>query len=657
MSDPSQTPTATPWWSVRMRATGIIDGEPYHVSGAESLVSPDMIGQTLTGLIHRALSLGHTVEARQVRLSLDQLGADPAVIPALPADINECIDIDSAHHHFLDVLSRFVPNPEQVMRILTAGPTMRGAAMVEVGSGRRLETDPLRGVRVTRFGDLTESAPGTSLAHKRHHHEAVLLASKVAAAPGVLAELCISDDPHYTRGYVCADGVYTTVTNVKADGDPNGGRVILVDTSYADPAMITDWLENHPVLIGPATHSPSTHTTASWHDHIRSRLDSWRASGLERHPRTFSSSQVPDAVTTDGPALLFSSSDYLGMSTEPAVQEAMINVVSELGCSSGGSRLTTGTSVAHHHAEHEIATWLGYPQAVLMASGYQANVTTMQLVAGPDVTVVSDADNHASLIDGCRLARARTVVVPHADLDAIDHALDHVTTERAIVLTEGVYSMGGDVAPIADLVRIARRHGALTIVDDAHGIGTVGPTGRGVTEGLPQELRPDVLLGTASKALGVEGGFVCVYETLATLIRNCARGYVFSSAPSPAVVAAVAASVHQLRTDVSPVQRLQTTVARARRALFGAGLIPAPTANDLGPIIRVPVGPEDRAVAAQEELARRGLMVVAVRYPAVAKGDAILRICLTARHTDEHIRILVASLSEVLDSTLNDAPR
>ena len=189
MSDPSQTPTATPWWSVRMRATGIIDGEPYHVSGAESLVSPDMIGQTLTGLIHRALSPGHTVEARQVRLSLDQLDADPAVIPALPADINECIDIDSAHHHFLDVLSRFVPNPEEIMRILTAGPTMRGAAMVEVGSGRRLETDPLRGVRVTRFGDLTESSPGTSLAHKRHHHEAVLLASKVTAAPGVLAEL------------------------------------------------------------------------------------------------------------------------------------------------------------------------------------------------------------------------------------------------------------------------------------------------------------------------------------------------------------------------------------------------------------------------------------------------------------------------------------
>lgn len=210
--------------------------------------------------------------------------------------------------------------------------------------------------------------------------------------------------------------------------------------------------------------------------------------------------------------------------------------------------------------------------------------------------------------------------------------------------------MGGDVAPIADLARIARRHGALTIVDDAHGIGTVGPTGRGVTEGLPQELRPDILLGTASKALGVEGGFVCVCETLATLIRNCARGYVFSSAPSPAVVAAVAASVHQLRTDVSPVQRLQTTVARARRALFEAGLIPAPAANDLGPIIRVPVGPEDRAVVAQEELGRRGLMIGAIRYPAVPRGEAILRVCLTAAHTDAHIDALVDSLRDVLNT-------
>ena len=178
-----------------------------------------------------------------------------------------------------------------------------------------------------------------------------------------------------------------------------------------------------------------------------------------------------------------------------------------------------------------------------MASGYQANIATLQLLADPHVTVISDADNHASLIDGCRLARARTVVVPHADLDAIDTALDCVTTDRALVLTEGVYSMGGDVTPVADVVEIAHRHGALAVVDDAHGIGTVGPTGRGATEGLPPSQRPDVLLGTASKALGVEGGFACVDETLATLMRNCARWYVFSSAPSPVVAAGVAAAV------------------------------------------------------------------------------------------------------------------
>ncbi|MGK2351508.1 6-carboxyhexanoate--CoA ligase [Cutibacterium sp. V947] len=632
-----------------MRATGMLDDEPYHVSGAESLVSPDMIGQTVAGLTQRALLPGHTVTARQVRLSLDQLDVDPTVIPALPTDIEECPDVDSAHRHFRDVLSRFVPHPDETLRILTAGPTMRGAAMVEVGSGRRLEADPLRGVRVTRFGDLTESAPGRTLARKKHHHEAVLLASKVAAAPGVVAELCISDDLHYTRGYVCVDGVYTTVTNVKAEGDPNGGRVILVDTSCADPAMITNWLENHPVLVNAATHPCGTHTTTCWHDHVAGRLKAWRNAGLERRPRTFASPQLPDAVTTDGPALLFSSSDYLGMSTEPTVRQAMINAVGELGCSSGGSRLTTGTSVAHHHAEDEIATWLGYPRAVLMASGYQANLATLQLLAGPDVTVVSDADNHASLIDGCRLARARTVVVPHADLDAVDAALARATTDRALVLTEGVFSMSGDVIPVADMVKIAHRHGALAVVDDAHGIGTVGPTGRGVTEGLSRQLRPDVLLATASKALGVEGGFVCVDETLATLIRHCARGYVFSSAPSPAVAAAVTAAIRFLRTDSSRVQNLQGNVSRARRLLTRAGLITTSTANDVGPIIRIPVGPEDRAVSAQEELARRGLMIGAIRYPAVPRGEAILRVCVTAEHTDAHIDALVASLREVLD--------
>ncbi|EGL41963.1 6-carboxyhexanoate--CoA ligase, partial [Propionibacterium sp. 409-HC1] len=328
----SQNPTTVAWWSVRMRATGTLDDEPYHVSGAESLVAPGMIEQTVAGLTQRALAPGHTVKARQVRVSLDQLDVEPTIIPALPTELKECPDPVAARQYFVDVLSRFVPHPAEALRVLTEGPTMRGAAMVEAGTDRRLEADPLRGVRVTKFGDLTESAPGASLAHKKHHHEAVLLASKVAAAPGVLAEFCISDDPHYTRGYVCVDGVYTTVTNVKADGDPNGGRVILVDTARADPTTITTWLENHPVLIGPAT--ASSQKATSWHGHLCGRLNAWRAAGLERRPRTFCSAQDPDAVTTDGPALLFSSSDYLGLSTEPKVQQAMNNTVRRLGSSS-----------------------------------------------------------------------------------------------------------------------------------------------------------------------------------------------------------------------------------------------------------------------------------------------------------------------------------
>ncbi|MSS46120.1 aminotransferase class I/II-fold pyridoxal phosphate-dependent enzyme [Cutibacterium sp. WCA-380-WT-3A] len=634
-----------------MRASGTLGGEPYHVSGAESLVASAMVEQAIAGLTRRAFAPGHSVEPRHVRLSLDQIDAEPAVIPALPTHLKECPDPATARQHFLDVLSRFIPNPGDVLRILTDAPTMRGAALVEVGTGRRLEADPLRGVRVTRFGDLAEPTPG-SLAHKKHHYEAVLLASKVAAAPGVLAEFCMSDDPDYTRGYMCVDGIYTTVTNVKADGDRNGGRVILIDTASADPTITTEWLERQPVLIGPTADS---HETTSWRDHICQRLNAWRDAGLDRNPRIFCSPQSADAVTTEGPALLFSSSDYLGLSTEPRIQQAMITAAEKLGCSSGGSRLTTGTSVAHQQAEHEIASWLGYPQAVLMASGYQANLATLQLLASPDVTVISDADNHASLIDGCRLARARTVVVPHADLDAIEACLNRVTTDRALVLVEGVYSMGGDATDVAEVVKIAHRHGALAVIDDAHGIGTVGPTGRGVTEGLPPSQRPDIVLGTASKALGVEGGFVCVDETVAALIRNCARGYAFSSASSPAVAAAIAASVRYLRADTSKVQRLQTTVAQARCLLAEAGLIASPAANDLGPIIRVPVGSESRAVAAQDELARRGLIVGAIRYPAVARGRAILRICLTARHTEEHIRVLVSAIRDVLDGTVTNA--
>lgn len=386
--------------------------------------------------------------------------------------------------------------------------------------------------------------------------------------------------------------------------------------------------------------------TPSLEQAVQARLQQWDEDGLWRSPSVFASGQTPNAIVQQAgdycvrEAVLFSSSNYLGLAEHPDIAHAAKEAIDEYGVGSGGSRLTTGSGKLHIEAEAAVASFTGYPDAVLFASGYQANISTLQALASPELTIVSDARNHASIIDGCRLAKANgatVVVTPHRDVEAVDKALSTRTTEYALVVTDGLFSMDGVLAPLSDLYKVTDNHGAWLMVDDAHAFGTIGATGRGLPEHFG--IRPDIQLITASKALGAEGAFVAASEPVAQLLRQQARSFVFSTSPTPANCAAIIAGVNLLETNPNLVGGLQDNFSywHQRRG----------TLKPEGPIIPIHVGDESVAMEASAALLERGFIVPAIRWPTVPHGAAILRVTLMATHTKTQIDALCNELESL----------
>ena len=386
--------------------------------------------------------------------------------------------------------------------------------------------------------------------------------------------------------------------------------------------------------------------TPSLEQAVQARLQQWDEDGLWRSPSVFASGQTPNAIVQQAgdycvrEAVLFSSSNYLGLAEHPDIAHAAKEAIDEYGVGSGGSRLTTGSGKLHIEAEAAVASFTGYPDAVLFASGYQANISTLQALASPELTIVSDARNHASIIDGCRLAKANgatVVVTPHRDVEAVDKALSTRTTEYALVVTDGLFSMDGVLAPLSDLYKVTDNHGAWLMVDDAHAFGTIGATGRGLPEHFG--IRPDIQLITASKALGAEGALVATSGPVAQLLRQQARSFVFSTPPTPANCAAIIAGVNLLETNPNLVGGLQDNFSywHQRRG----------TLKPEGPIIPIHVGDESVAMEASAALLERGFIVPAIRWPTVPHGAAILRVTLMATHTKTQIDALCNELESL----------
>ncbi|MCU1388741.1 MAG: 8-amino-7-oxononanoate synthase [Ilumatobacteraceae bacterium] len=366
----------------------------------------------------------------------------------------------------------------------------------------------------------------------------------------------------------------------------------------------------------------------SWTSWAGRQLDEIRAAGQWRATRRFDA-LGPAGQLFDGSeqreVVSFASNDYLGLSAHPAVIAAAHEALDRWGTGSTASRLIVGTRGCHHELEDEIAEWKGCPRAVVYPTGYAANLGVLSVVGGPHVTVLSDELNHASLIDGCRLSRSNVKVYAHADVGQVASLLE-AATGPTVVVTDSVFSMDGDVAPVDELGALCADHGALLILDEAHSV--LGPHIDDGIDGL--EL---VRIGTLSKTLGALGGWVAGTQPMVDLLINRSRPYIFTTAPSPADIAAGLAALRILRSEEGEqlINRLRSSIDRL-----------AP--QHPSPIIPIVLGEEDRAMHASAALLAEGILVPAIRPPTVPAGSSRLRIALSAIHTDEMLARLIGGL-------------
>jgi 8-amino-7-oxononanoate synthase len=379
----------------------------------------------------------------------------------------------------------------------------------------------------------------------------------------------------------------------------------------------------------------------------RERLDAARARGTHRRMRVLDGAQAPRMSVDGQPVLHFAGSNYLDLAHHPEVVEAGVRATREIGCAAGGSRLISGNLRLHEELEEELAKFLGCDAALAFATGYMANVGLIPALAGAGDVVVSDALAHASIIDGCRLSRAEVRVFAHGDLGALEQTLREVASPRRRVLLalDGVYSMDGDVAPLAEAVALARRFGAIVLLDDAHGTGTLGAGGRGTAEHCGVREGVDVLVGTLGKALGSFGAFVAGSRLLRELLVNEARSFIFSCALAPGAVAAARAALGLVQREPWRREQLQRNAARLREALARHGIATAPSTTQIVPVV---IGENARTMAVCERLLERGFYAQGIRHPSVPRGGARLRITPMATHRDDEIDALAEAVAEEL---------
>ena len=373
-----------------------------------------------------------------------------------------------------------------------------------------------------------------------------------------------------------------------------------------------------------------------WSDRVEERCRDVAAAGQWRAPRSFDGRGVTGVLAGTGPVVSFAGNDYLGLSHHPAVVDAARSALERWGAGSGASRLVTGSRPVHHELEDALAVHRGTEAAVLLPTGFAANLAVLTVFGEPGVRICSDELNHASIVDGARLARAEVTVYRHGDVDHLRRLVDSAPGP-VLVVTDTVFSMDGDHAPVADIAACCRRAGALLVLDEAHAV--LGPDPAPHLDGVDH-----VRVGTLSKTLGSLGGYVATSRRFADLLVNRGRPYIFTTAPTPAAAAAALAAlaVHESPEGEALRRRLAGHVARLRRALAAPGL-----ARPASPIVPVVLGDEAVAMAASAELLRRGLWVPAIRPPTVPVGTARLRVTLSADHRPEDVDALAAALSDL----------
>lgn len=388
-------------------------------------------------------------------------------------------------------------------------------------------------------------------------------------------------------------------------------------------------------------------------------LEAARANNTYRTLRHISSPEASHVTIAGKDTVLLASNSYLDLANVPELKQAMADAVLEWGTGSGGARLTTGNKTPHDELEEFIAKFKGEEAAIAFNTGYMANVGAISALCGKNDFIFSDELNHASIIDGIRLSRAKCFVYKHNDMADLERAIEAAKAEfcareklaenavskfRGLIVTDAVFSMDGDLANLPELLRIARARDCLLMIDEAHATGVLGRTGRGLAEHYNCE-HADVTVGTLSKAVAAEGGFVAGSKQLIEFLKNKSRSFIFTTAMAPAVAAAALHNLQFIDAHPERVQQLRDNVKFFCDALRLHRLQVPQTESAIIPII---IGGEAKALRISETLQNEGVLIPAIRYPTVAKGQARLRASLMATHTKEELEFAAAKIAEAI---------
>jgi glycine C-acetyltransferase len=366
--------------------------------------------------------------------------------------------------------------------------------------------------------------------------------------------------------------------------------------------------------------------------YLHDQIEQWRAEGTYQRLRILESESAAESRFDGKEVINLASNNYLGLTTHPKLREAAIDAVRKFGVGSGAVRTISGTMTLHMQLEERIARFKNVEACVVFQSGFAANAGTVSAILTPEDHIVSDELNHASIIDGCRLSRAKIHVFPHKDVAAAEKTLAELESVpgRKLLISDGVFSMDGDIGPLPGLVEAAERYGAIMMVDDAHSSGVLGRNGRGTIDHFGLHGRVHVQVGTLSKAVGVLGGYVCGSRDLIEFLYHRARPFLFSTSHPPAVAAACIAAFDVLEQEPERIERLWENTRHFKKGLAAAGFNTGISETPITPVI---VGEAKTAHDLSRELFQEGVLATGIGFPTVAKGKARVRTIVSATHT------------------------
>lgn len=642
-------------YSLKMRASRNTLHGREHISGAERILTREELPLHASALLSRAMQHAKG-EPDFVSMKVESISEEEiSHLPALPVTTIEVRSAAEGHHRLISLLDKLgIKNGAAILARLQETYAMRGAMLLDAATMKRLEPDPKRGIRAT-YMDAARVCRMIPTDAKQHFKEALVLATKVANAPHIIAEICISDDPDYVTGYIASKTLgYVRITKLKETGSPDGGRIFLYDGAHEDVNETIAYLEKKCVLVHtpprdmptapcPPAAQESGVASCSFRAYLQDTLEDKRKNHLLRTILPIDAAGTHVAAG-DKQTLLFASNNYLGLAEDMRLKEAASRAALAYGAGTGGSRLTTGARSIHDALECALADFAGTEACLLFATGYMANVGTISALAGKDTVIFSDEKNHASIIDGCRLAKGETVIYRHNDMSDLEEKLRSHTACRTLIVTDSVFSMDGDIANLPQILDLARKYDALTMIDEAHATGVIGATGRGICEHFNLRQGPDIIMGTLSKALGSEGGYVCASRLIIDYLVNTARSFIFSTSQSPANILAAHCALDILCQNPELPARLHENIRIFSDVLHKNGI---DTGGETA-IFPILLGSSARTLRIADALAARGILVSAIRYPTVPKQQARLRIALSAAHTKDDLHLTANAIGETV---------